>query len=106
MKTSLPDQYITYIENGGELEFEADYECGGYIILEPLDTLEQFNKDIELSKYAPKYLAFASDGGGEVFTFDTNGSVYLLPLIGMSPDDAFKIADSWSAYESKKTESA
>ena len=98
----LPSKYINYLQNGGELEFEVDLEFGGYIILEPFENIEKFNTDIEINKYAPGFLAFGSDGGGEAFVFDEAGAIHLMPLIGMSPNDAEKIDDSWSDYENKK----
>ncbi len=98
----LPKQYLTYINNGGETEFEVDSDIGSYIILEPLASVDQFNQDIETATYVPGFLAFASDGGGEAYAFDNEGSVFMLPLIGMSPSNAIKVAKSWEAYESKK----
>ena len=99
---TLPNEFTNYLETDGDMEFETNYEFGGYIILEPLDLIEQFNTDIEISKHAPNYTAFTSDGGGEVFAFDKEGAIFLLPLIGMSPDDATKVAKSWNEYESNK----
>lgn len=84
------------------MEFESDFDIGGYIVLQSLNSIDAFNEEIEIGKYAPGFIAFASDGGGEVFVFDESGTVYLMPLIGMSRNDAIKIADSWTAYESKR----
>ena len=98
----LPDEYIEYLKNGGDTEFETDFEFGGYVILEPLEHVDKFNRDIEINKYAPDYLAFGSDGGSEVFAFDKAGAIHLMPMIGMSPNDAIKISDSWKNYISRK----
>lgn len=98
----LPKQYLEYVRNDGAAEFETDFDFGGYIILEPIERIEEFNKEIEIDKYAPGFLAFASDGGGEVFVFDEEGKIYLMPLIGMTPRDASLIADSWADYATKK----
>lgn len=97
----LPTQYIDYVQNGGQMKFEADFDFGGYIILEPLERIDEFNKEIEINEYAPGYLAFASDGGGEAFVFDSEGKIYLMPLVGMSPNDASMIAESWAEYVNK-----
>ena len=99
---TLPQQYLDYIASGGDTEFEIDAEFGSYIILEPLDDIEQFNQDIEINKYAPGFIAFASDGGGEAFAFNEQAAIFLIPLIGMSPEAATKISESWTEYESKK----
>ena len=99
---TIPDQYHEYLNAGGESEFEVDLEFGSYIILEPIDEIEQFNSDIEIDIYAPGYLAFASDGGGEAFAFNKEGAIFSLPLVGMSQDEAKRIADSWTEFESKK----
>ena len=47
---------------------------------------------------APGFLAFAGNGGGEVLVFDATGAVYTLPLIGMEPQYAIKIADSLAEF--------
>ncbi|MCX8240236.1 MAG: SMI1/KNR4 family protein [Acidimicrobiales bacterium] len=98
----LPSGYLNYLKNGGETEFEADFEFGGYMALEPLERIEEYNKEIEIEEYAPGYIAFGSDGGGEAFVFDDAGIIYLMPLIGMAPDEAIKVVDSWSEYEKMK----
>ena len=43
----------------------------------------------------------AYDGGNEVYVFDRQGKVYLLPLVGMSSDLAKKLADSWHEFTQK-----
>ncbi len=94
----LPEEYISYIQNGGAVFGETDYEFGGYFDLEPLELVQQYNTDIEIEQYAPDFIAFGSDGGGEAFVFDSKGAVYLLPLIGMEQDQAVKIANSWKEF--------
>jgi len=54
------------------------------------------NDDIEIREYAPGFLAFAGNGAGEVLAFDASGTVYMLPLIGMEPDQAIKVASTFS----------
>lgn len=36
--------------------------------------------------------------GGEFFAFDGAGAVYSIPLIGMSVEDAIKVANSWAEF--------
>ena len=97
----LPSQFVEYIEGGGLMFFETSHEFGGMIEIEELSNISQFNQDIEIETYAPGYVAFATDGGGEAFAFDAEGKVYLLPMIGMTPEAATKIEDSWGSYLSK-----
>jgi hypothetical protein len=96
---ALPDEYTRFIQSVDKLYGDTDYEFGGYFDLEPLETVNQMNEDIQIEQYAPGFIAFASNGGGEVFVFDKNGAVYLLPLIGMEPGEAVKLASSWSELE-------
>ncbi len=96
----LPAEYIQYVHSSDVLWGETNYEFGGYFDLEPLDNIEQFNRDIEILVYAPEFVAFASDGGGEVFVFDQEGQIFLLPLIGMDPSAAIKVALSWQEFKS------
>ena len=97
---NLPESYIKYLKSGGITAGFTDLEFGGYFDLEPLDKIEELNNEIGISSNAPGFTAFASDGGGEVFAFDAKGSVYLLPMIGMEPQYATKIAESWNEYAS------
>ena len=97
-RVELPKAYISHLETGGITFGETDLEWASYFDLEPLASIQQFNDDIELADYAPGYLAFASNGAGEVYVFDSEGKVYILPLIGMAPDAAIKVADSWQAF--------
>jgi len=40
-------------------------------------------------------VAFAGNGGGEIYAFDTVGAVFMLPMIGMEPEAAIKVADDF-----------
>ena len=73
----------------------------GYFILWPPDEVEQSNHEYEVSTYAPGFLAFGSNGGGELLAFDAIGAVYLLAAIGMSSEDAIKISYSWPEFVSQ-----
>ncbi|UVH59303.1 hypothetical protein NWF24_07790 [Variovorax paradoxus] len=49
---------------------------------------------MEVDARAPGFIAFAGDGGGEVFAFDNAGAIFLLPMIGMGmePEAAMPVA--------------
>lgn len=106
MNIHLPSEYVEFMNSTNVLWGETDYEFGGYFDLEFLDNIEQMNRDIEIEKYAPGYVAFASDGGGEVFAFDNMGPIFLLPLVGMEPSVAIKIASSWQEFKSHMAKNA
>jgi hypothetical protein len=97
VKEYLPSDYISFIESLGEFYTETNIHLD--IEFEPLDKIDQFNKDIEIEKYVKGFIGFACDGGGEIFAFNTQGKVYLLPLIGMSSNTAKEIAESWVVFK-------
>jgi hypothetical protein len=57
--------------------------------------IQKINLEIEIDSYAPGFLAFAGNGGGEVLAFDAAGAVYMLPLIGMETCQAMFVAESF-----------
>lgn len=99
MVTKLPKDYVEFISSTKTLWGETDYEFGSYFDLEPLEEIDKLNKDIDIETNAPGFVAFASDGGGEVFVFDGEGQIYLMPMIGMEPSAAIKIASSWQEFK-------
>ena len=94
MTPSLPAEYGQFLAAHGAFEGFTSGEPG-YIALWALAELPGNNSDIQIEKYAPGYLAFAGNGGGEVLAFDASGTVYMLPLIGMEPRYAVKVANSF-----------
>ena len=57
------------------------------------------NEGYEVSKYAPGFIMFGSTGGGDGFAFDARTSPYRVmqvPFVGMSIDDQFYVAGSFS----------
>jgi hypothetical protein len=94
MTPPIPIEYKQFIEQHGTFKgFTSDDSI--YIAMWPIDDLPQNNTDIEIQQYAPGYLAFASNGGGEVLAFDASGAIFMLPLIGMEPRYAVKVAGSF-----------
>ena len=94
----LPKEYVRYVESGGLLEAFTEGEPG-YIALWPLENIERNNIDLQVAEYAPEYLGFGGDGGGELLAFDKDGVIYRLPMIGMESRYAFRVADSWTQLE-------
>ena len=61
-----------------------------YAIFWRVSELAKFNEAYQVQRYAPGYLLFGSDGGGEAFAFDItkNMTIFTLPFVGMSRDVA------------------
>ena len=92
----LPADYRAFFErhNGGE-----GFVGKHYFILWKAEELAEFNDGYEVGKYAPGFVMFGSTGGGDGFAFDTRSSPYRVmqvPFVGMSLDDGFAVADSFT----------
>lgn len=97
MKIAVPVEYSIFLARYGAFEgFVSGDEMPGYVELWSLEAIEGNNRDMEIAGCAPGLLAFAGDGGGEVLAFDSDGAVYMLPLIGMAPGTAIKVADCFA----------
>jgi hypothetical protein len=92
---SLPTEYQQYLERYGAFEGSTSGEPG-YIALWSIAEIPSNNADIQIQQYAPGYLAFAGNGGGEVLAFNSAGEVFMLPLIGMGPQHATRVASSFA----------
>ena len=98
MTIALPDDLKHFIAEHGLFEGFTRDDSPGYVELWAIEDIPQENSAIEMDVYAPGFLAFAGNGGGEVFAFDTLGSVYMIPLIGMEAEQAIRIADSFAEF--------
>lgn len=96
MNLPIPVEYEQFLAAHGVFEgFTVGDDMPGYVALWPLAEISGNNADIEIQEHAPGYLAFAGNGGGEVLAFDATGAVYMLPLIGMEPRYAVRVANSF-----------
>lgn len=93
-----PEDLKRYIAEHGLFEGFTHSDSPGYVALWSIEEIPEQNALIEIDVYAPGFLAFGGNGGGEVFVFDAAGVVYALPLIGMDPEYAIKIADSFAEF--------
>lgn len=101
----LPDDHraILLAADGGE-GWVGDH----YLVLWRASELAGFNRDYELSSYAPGLIAFAGDGGGELFAYDARidpPSVVVVPAIGMSLAEAHFAAPSLTGLLERMTTS-
>jgi hypothetical protein len=97
---SAYDLLAEYHRSGHPLSCDIDVEpwiCEFW----PLAEVEQRNSDYEVTSNAPGYLAFASNGGGEMYAICPSGAIVCLAFVGMSPREAMLIADSWEAFVDK-----
>jgi hypothetical protein len=96
MMPSIPNEYINYVRTKGAFEgLTRDETEPSYVALWSLEELAKNNADIEIERYAPGFVAFGGNGGGEVLAFDATGAVFMLPLIGMESKYATRIADDF-----------
>ncbi len=97
MAIELPEEYKRYLVTGlteGGLAVDP-----GWYQLWPLDRVAEYNKGYQIEEFAPGFLAFGSSGGGEIFAFDAQHRIYMIPAIGMSPEEAELVAETWQDFE-------
>ncbi len=63
--------------NGGEGDIGE-----AWLVLFPLEELEEINHDYETDKYLPGHIIFGSDGGDELYGVDENGQFFKNRLTG------------------------
>ena len=99
---TIPTEYKAFLQAHGVFEgHTTGDEQPGYVVLWSLEEIPSNNTDIEIQEYAPGFVAFAGDGGGEVLAFDVSGAVFSLPLVGMEPRYATKVANSFSELKAR-----
>lgn len=96
----FPQEFIDYLRSDAP-KFGDLPSFPVYFQLWEETELEQFNIEYEVPKYAPGFVGFGSDGGGEMFAFDETGRIFALPFIGMSPKDATFVCESWTQFVSR-----
>ena len=102
MTIQLPAVYREFIETNGLFEgFFGAADDEHYVILSGEDEVATANADLDVDVYAPGFVAFAGNGGGEIYAFDKVGAVFMLPTIGMEPDAAIKLADEFLEFARK-----
>jgi hypothetical protein len=101
---ALPSAYLELLSavNGGEACIpDSAGGDGSYLNLWEAVDVVQFNTDYMLPRFAPSFFAFGSNGGGELFAFDSrrdDDAVFMVPAIGMSDDTSLPFADSVDAF--------
>lgn len=95
MEIRIPPEYLEFIALHGAIESFTEGDPS-YIELWSLQDIVGNNEAIQIKQLAPGYLAFAGNGGGEILAFNSQGEVFMLPLIGMEARYAQKIANTWN----------
>ena len=96
MLPPIPNDYVDYIKETGPFECDTyDDAKPGYVVLWAFGEIAKSNSDLEIETYAPGFVAFGGNGGGELLVFDKTGAVFMLPMIGMAPDCAIRIAENF-----------
>lgn len=95
----FPQDYVDFLcaMNGGAGFVGGDL----YANIWRAEDLIHRNEEYQVSNFAPGIFLFGTDGGGEGFGFDFRQEpfrVVQIPLIGMSLDVAWVIADSFTDF--------
>ena len=98
----MPPDYLIYLRGDSPAFGDISYDdFDRYFDLWPESDIEQFNTEYEVQKLAPGFLAFATNGGGELYAFNQTGQIFELPCIGMDSQCATLLAESWGEFESR-----
>ena len=74
----LPKDYVEFMKkhNGGEGDIGE-----AWLVLYPMEELQEVNDDYEIEKYLPDHIIIGSDGGGELYGIDTQGNYFNVPVM-------------------------
>jgi hypothetical protein len=91
---------VNFLERGageGELGVEP-----GWAQVWPAEKVIELNELYRVADNLPDFVAFGSNGGGELFAFDQRSwHVYMIPFIPMAADDAVEIATDFAALSNQ-----
>jgi hypothetical protein len=95
----LPVEYVGFLKvtNGGD-GFVGEKE---YVIFWGVEELASLNRSYEVQDYAPGFLIFGSNGGGEAYGFDTRSEgwpIVRITFVGMDWSEARPMGESFSAF--------
>jgi hypothetical protein len=98
LNLKIPEIYLAYLNSEKPKEGFLTSDPG-YFQLWPFQDIVEMNQKYKISEFTENYIAFGSNGGDEMFAFDENGNISMIPFIGMSSVNAIKIAKSWDDFE-------
>ncbi|EKK03116.1 Cell wall assembly and cell proliferation coordinating protein [Rhodopirellula baltica SH28] len=109
---TLPPGYVALLRltDGGETFLgHDDPDNGSYLVLWPSTDVLALNNEHDVPSHAPDHFAFGTNGGGEIFAFNTrrgDDAVFMLPSIGLSDDAGMLYCDSFATFLSLLPESS
>ena len=82
----LPMSYVEFMRthNGGEGDIGETW-----LVLYPLDELQDLNEDYEIEQFLPGHIIIGSNGGGELYGIDNKGNYFNVPMIMDEKDITF-----------------
>lgn len=74
----LPIQYLEFMQehNGGEGDIGESW-----LVLYPLEDLQEINDDYEINEYLPNNVIIGSNGSEELYGIDSEGNYFNIPTI-------------------------
>jgi hypothetical protein len=97
---TLPTEFVAYWSSDYPKEGSLALKPGRFQLWRP-EQVPELNEAYDVAKCAPGFLAFGSDGGGEMLVFDTSLRVFMIPFVGMHSREAILVAESWDDFVSK-----
>ena len=97
---NLPADYVTYFAGDSPREGGLAVAPGWFQLWLPAE-VPHWNREYHVQEFAPGFLGFGSNGGGELLAFDAAGRIVMLPMVGMSAHDAKLVAGSWREFVDK-----
>ncbi|MCH5347918.1 MAG: SMI1/KNR4 family protein [Oscillospiraceae bacterium] len=72
----LPQNYIDFMKehNGGEGDIGESW-----LVLYPMEELQKYNDNSEISEYLPNHIIIGGDGGEELYGITTDGKYFNVP---------------------------
>ncbi len=70
----------------------------GWFQLWRVGDIDRLNREYEVAEFARGFTGFGSSGGGEMLAFDGQGRIVMIPFVGMDPNEAVLIAESWDQF--------
>jgi hypothetical protein len=114
LRTGASMKSINEVEQSLGLRFPQDFKQflvlsdgaigfvgSNYVELWSVKEIEDFNQALELRTISPDLLAFGTDGANEIYAFkfdETGSSIVQAPMIGISLDDIWNCAASFSDF--------
>ena len=93
----LPHRHIERLTTSA-LEGSLSVDLGWYQLW-PADEIDELNQGYHVNEFWPDYFAFGSNGGGEMFAYDKDMRVVMIPFISDDPEEIVTLANSWDVFE-------